>query len=663
MFTRIRALLAAPIFEDEDETRVASLLNVIVLALLALAVVAIIATLPVFWDPTVTSDNKFTMVSSIVMAVTGGWFLVLIHRGHLRTVSILLLSGTWGIITAWICFLGQRAMHSETTIFYYSMVIVLAGLLLGRRAAIVSALLSMLAMIEAYYTQATGIVDVPGRPVTFLDLFFALVPLVMIGLLVSYAVHKLNDALERARRNEYSLAETNRKLQTHSRYLQHRSAQLEAVAKVSRTAIAIHDLEALLSDATRAISDSLDFYHTGIFLMDESGEYAVLRTANSEGGQQMLTNGHKLKMGGQSIVGHVVATNKPRIALDVGDDAVHFKNPMLPETRSEMALPLRVGDRLIGALDVQSRQVDAFSEEDVTVLQMMADHLAVTIGNARLLGETQRTTNNLGASADEILATTTQQAIGASEQSAAIAQTTTTVSELRTIADQLVARAQEVVDASQRTVEVASTGQQAVDETIVSMAQIKARVEGIAENILALSEQTQQIGEIIATVNDIATQSNILALNASVEAARAGEAGKGFAVVAMEVRNLAEQSRQATAQVKAILSDIQKATNMTVMATEEGTKGVDEGVLLAAQAGESIEQLGSVISESAQAAAQMIAGGRQQATGVEQVALAMQNINQATAQSLKNTRQTEQTAQDLNDLARHLTEIIEQYKL
>jgi methyl-accepting chemotaxis protein len=271
--------------------------------------------------------------------------------------------------------------------------------------------------------------------------------------------------------------------------------------------------------------------------------------------------------------------------------------------------------------------------------------------------------NNLDSAAAEILAATTQQVAGASEQSAAISQTTITVDEVRTIAEQSAARAQEVTGASQRTVEVSRTGQQAVEDTIGSMTQIKDRVEGIAENILALSEQTQQIGEIIATVNEIAAQSNMLALNASVEAARAGEHGKGFAVVAVEVRNLAEQSRQATAQVKAILSDIQRATNSTVMATEEATKGVDAGVRLSAQAREAIERLSGVISESAQMATQMVAGGQQQQSGIEQIALAMQNINQATTQSLASTRQAERAAQNLNELARSLTGIVEQYQL
>jgi methyl-accepting chemotaxis protein len=280
-----------------------------------------------------------------------------------------------------------------------------------------------------------------------------------------------------------------------------------------------------------------------------------------------------------------------------------------------------------------------------------------------ILTQIREAGNDLSEGAAEILAATTQQAAGASEQSAAISQTTVTVDEVKTISEQAIGRAQEVVDASQRTVDVSHSGQQAVRDTIATMGHIEERVESIAENILALSEQTQQIGEIITTVGDIATQSNMLALNASIEAARAGEHGKGFAVVAAEVRNLAEQSRQATAQVREILLDIQNGINATVMATEEGIKVVDRGVQLAAGTATAIEQLAGVIDESAQAAMQMVAGGQQQASGVEQIALAMQNINQATQQSLTSARQVEKAVQGLHGLARILIEIVEQYQM
>ncbi|MEJ5308311.1 MAG: methyl-accepting chemotaxis protein [Anaerolineae bacterium] len=330
-------------------------------------------------------------------------------------------------------------------------------------------------------------------------------------------------------------------------------------------------------------------------------------------------------------------------------------------------------DAVIGPLNIAALYVERIAQGDIPApitadfkgdFNLLKNNLNTLSARLRdMLTTLNDAASNLSAAAAEILSSTTQQASGASEQSAAITQTTTTVDEVKTIAEQSAARAQEVASASQRTVEVSRSGQQSVQATIDGMNRIKERVEGIAENILALSEQTQQIGEIIATVNEIAAQSNMLALNASIEAARAGEYGKGFAVVAMEVRTLAEQSRQATAQVKTILSEIQKATNATVMATEEGTKGVDEGVQLAAQAQAAINQMYQVISESAQAATQVLAGARQQVAGVEQVAMAMQNINQATVQSLASTRQAERAAQDLNTLAAALMQTVRQYRI
>lgn len=271
--------------------------------------------------------------------------------------------------------------------------------------------------------------------------------------------------------------------------------------------------------------------------------------------------------------------------------------------------------------------------------------------------------NNLSAAAAEILTSTTQQAAGASEQSAAISQASTTIDEVRAISEQTSQRAQGVADASQRTTAVSVSGQQALAETIGGVAQVKEKVESIASGILDLSEKTQAIGEIIATVNEIASQSNMLALNAAVEAARAGEAGKGFAVVAGEVRSLAEQSQTATEQVRDILSEIQRGVNSAVMATEEGMKMADAGVRLAGEAGRAIRELGESVAESAQSGVQIAAAAGQQLTGMEQIATAMANIDQSTVQSLASTQQAEKTAQNLAELAGRLNETVGQYRL
>ncbi|MGC9081723.1 MAG: GAF domain-containing protein [Anaerolineae bacterium] len=185
------------------------------------------------------------------------------------------------------------------------------------------------------------------------------------------------------------LAETSLRLQEANRDLARRTAQLEAASAVARRAAEIHAVDALLNETVRLISDRFGFYHAGIFLIDEAREYVVLRAASSEGGQRMLARGHRLAVGEEGIVGYVAGTGKPRIALDVGEDAVFFSNPDLPHTRSEMALPLKVGEQVIGVLDVQSVEPSAFTDEDVTVLQTMADQIALAIENARLLAEVQ----------------------------------------------------------------------------------------------------------------------------------------------------------------------------------------------------------------------------------------------------------------------------------
>ncbi len=169
-----------------------------------------------------------------------------------------------------------------------------------------------------------------------------------------------------------------------------RASQFEAIAQITNSIASLQSMEDLLPQIAEVINAQLGFYHVGIFLNDANNHYAVLVAANSKGGKKMLSRHHQLKIGEQGIVGHAISNRRPRIALDVGVDATFFDNPDLPGTRSEMALPLQIGDQTIGALDIQSTEPKAFDQEDVRVLSLLANQVGLAIQNARLFEQTKR---------------------------------------------------------------------------------------------------------------------------------------------------------------------------------------------------------------------------------------------------------------------------------
>jgi GAF domain-containing protein len=171
--------------------------------------------------------------------------------------------------------------------------------------------------------------------------------------------------------------------------------ELNLAAHVARQAASIHNLNQLLSETTRLISDQFAFYHVGVFMISQDGRYAVLKAASSAGGQRMLERGHQLEVGKVGIVGYATGSGEARIALDVGEDATYFDNPDLPETRSELALPLKVRGQVIGALDVQSKEANAFNDDDVGILQTLADQIALAIDNATLFEESNKALQEL----------------------------------------------------------------------------------------------------------------------------------------------------------------------------------------------------------------------------------------------------------------------------
>jgi methyl-accepting chemotaxis protein len=269
----------------------------------------------------------------------------------------------------------------------------------------------------------------------------------------------------------------------------------------------------------------------------------------------------------------------------------------------------------------------------------------------------------LGSSADQISTSSAQLAASAQQTAAAVTETTTTVGEVRQTAQVASEKARSVSQRAVTTAQVSQSGKKSIDEFVEEMERIRQQVELIASSMMRLNEHTQAIGQIIATVDDLAAQSNILAINAAIEAAKAGEQGKGFTVVAQEVRSLAEQSKQATNQVRTILGDIQKAAVEAMMATEHGSKAVNKGVKLVSQAGQSIQILASNVSEGADAATQIAASSQQQLVGVDQVAVAMESIKQASTQNVVSARQLEGAARNLTKAGRNLKQFVEQYKI
>lgn len=267
--------------------------------------------------------------------------------------------------------------------------------------------------------------------------------------------------------------------------------------------------------------------------------------------------------------------------------------------------------------------------------------------------------SELSESTSAIASTGAQLAVSASRASTAVAQTTSTVEELRQAANLASEQAKRVAQGAQQTVKVVASGTQAANDTINRMSVIREQMASIAETVVKLSERSHSIEQIIGVVKDLADQSSILAVNASIEAARAGEEGKGFSVVAHEIKTLADQSKEATEQIRAILQDIQKWVSAVVMATEQGGKAVDAGVGQSVLAGKAIEALAESVAASSQAANVIDAQIEQQVTGVDQVASAMGDIEAAMQQNLEAALQLEAEAGKLHDLGASMTELMQ----
>ncbi len=350
-----------------------------------------------------TSRNPIALVTLSATLILEAISLYFVLRGKIRMAKAVV---PLALIAAVVVISLTTNGLKNASITGLPVILVIAAILLGRRSIyFVAPLTVAAAALIAYYDLNQQIKLVPAG----LDDAIIL-PILLIGCagIIQLLTSRLNDSVQRARKSEElqrlenieledlraSLEErVNQRtleLDTANQNNEKRAKQFEAIAQVTRTISSIQDLDSILPRITQVISEQFGHYHSGIFLMDDNNEFAILRAANSEGGLGMLENKHKLLVGQTGIVGYVTATGQPRIALDVGADAIYFDNPFLPNTHSEIALPLRIADKIVGALDVQSEESNAFTENDIEVLSTLADQVSIAIQNARTLEEARK---------------------------------------------------------------------------------------------------------------------------------------------------------------------------------------------------------------------------------------------------------------------------------
>ena len=280
-----------------------------------------------------------------------------------------------------------------------------------------------------------------------------------------------------------------------------------------------------------------------------------------------------------------------------------------------------------------------------------------------VVSQLQEASGSLSTASTNLFDSSGRQAGNAAKQASSVTEMGATVAELRESFNQATAKAESVIELARKSDESSSGGADAVRESIDGMEHIRDQVAAIAETISGLVRKTEQIDAIIDVVNDLAEQSNVLALNAGIEAARAGEHGRGFAVVAREVRTLAERSKEATAQVRSILSDIKLAGRDATRAIEEGSRRAATGMEVANAAGEAIVRLGEAIAASSAAAMQIASSTRQQSVGVEQIWQATKEIDRIAAETAAGIAQLEAAAANMKLLSTSMGDIVGRYKI
>jgi methyl-accepting chemotaxis protein len=388
-------------------------------------------------------------------------------------------------------------------------------------------------------------------------------------------------------------------------------------------------------------------------------KFEQLKAVADEVGRQQMEQAQQRMRDGEALVQRAHTT---QVAINLA--ALLIAAGMAWWLNRAIVVPLRAATAMAAKIATGDLRVSvpaaASGDEVGQLMRALGEMVQAWRG---LAAETSSGVATLTAAASEILASTAQGAASSAETAAAVSETTATVEEVKQTSLLSSEKSRAVSETAQQAARTAADGRRALEESMRGMETIQEKMEAIASTIVRLSERSHAIGEITASVAGLAEQSNLLAVNAAIEAAKAGEHGKGFAVVAQEVKSLAEQSRQATRQVRDILGEIQKSVGAAVMITEQGAKTVALGVDQTTRAGQAIRELADNIADAAQAAVQIAASSQQQLAGMDQVALAMENIQQASTETAAGSRQAEGSAQNLHALGQSLRQTIARFQL
>jgi len=332
---------------------------------------------------------------------------------------------------------------------------------------------------------------------------------------------------------------------------------------------------------------------------------------------------------------------------------------MLSKLFAQMVLSLQELAKMATRISAGDLDITVSPKSDKDIL---GNALAQMVKNLRQLTiDNHEGVKVLNSSVNGIYTLISQLVSAGSETAASVIETTTTIEEVKQTSQVLSQKAKTVADSAQLATQISIGGQKATQETNEGMTRIRDQMVVIAESMMRLSEQTQSISSIIESVDDLAQQSNLLAVNASIEAEKAGEQGRGFRIVAQEIKSLSDQSKQATHRVREILADVQKATSTAVLATEQGNKVAEIGVIKSEESRESIVTLSNSVSEAAQAAIHIAASSQQQLIGMQQAAIAMENIKVASTQNVVGAKQLEIEAHNLKELGLKLQGLIKKY--